>query len=32
MLDPRHHLDELPGLDVRTDLDDELGVPLDPDF
>jgi hypothetical protein len=29
MLDARDHLDELPGLDVRADLDDELGVPVD---
>jgi hypothetical protein len=29
MLDARDHLDELPGLDVRADLDDEIGVPVD---
>ena len=30
VLDPRDHLDELAGLDVRADLDDQLGVALDP--
>ena len=28
----RDHLDELAGLDVRADLDDELGVPVEPRF
>jgi hypothetical protein len=30
VLDPRDHLDGLTGLDVRADLDDQLGVPIDP--
>ena len=30
VLDPRDHLDELAGLDVRADLDDQLRVPVDP--
>jgi hypothetical protein len=30
VLDSRDHLDGLPGLDVRADLDDQLGVPVDP--
>jgi hypothetical protein len=30
VLDTRDHLDRLTGLDVRADLDDQLGVPVDP--
>jgi hypothetical protein len=29
MLDACHHLDELARLDIRADLDDQLGVPVD---
>jgi hypothetical protein len=29
VLDARDYLDELPGLDVRADLDDQIGVPVD---